>query len=161
MDAISRPAVWLYHHLGLQSLYECGKDAWIILFTRSCRMFAYGGASLILALFFSSLKFTDQQIGVFMTLTLVGDVGLSLFLSLVADRIGRRRVLLWGSFLMVVAGCVFALFENFWILLAAAVVGVISATGGEIGPFRSVSAGFVLHRHIAHPYRLKNQRCRI
>ena len=73
-----------------------------------------------------------------MTLTLLGDVLLSLFLTLVADRVGRRRVLILGALLMVLSGAVFAVFENFWILLAAAVVGVISATGGDFGPFRAI-----------------------
>lgn len=35
-------------------------------------------------------------------------------------------------------GIIFASFENFWILLFAAVVGVVSATGGDFGPFRSI-----------------------
>ena len=73
-----------------------------------------------------------------MTLTLVGDVFLGTVLTLIADRVGRRRVLLAGSFLMVVTGTVFALFENFWILLLAAIVGVVSVTGGDFGPFRSI-----------------------
>lgn len=43
-----------------------------------------------------------------------------------------------GSGLMVLTGCIFAYFENFWILLFAAVIGVVSATGGDFGPFRSI-----------------------
>lgn len=39
---------------------------------------------------------------------------------------------------MVMSGTVFAVFSNFWILLVAAVLGVISATGGDFGPFRSI-----------------------
>jgi predicted MFS family arabinose efflux permease len=73
-----------------------------------------------------------------MTLTLVGDVFLGTFLTLVADKLGRRKVLIGGSFLMVLTGVVFAVFENFFILLMAAVVGVVSVTGGDFGPFRSI-----------------------
>lgn len=73
-----------------------------------------------------------------MTLTLVGDVFLGTLLSLVADRLGRRRVLLGGSVLMITSGVIFAVFENFWILLLGAIVGVISITGGDFGPFRSI-----------------------
>lgn len=73
-----------------------------------------------------------------MTLTLLGDVLLGTALTLVADRVGRRKVLLAGSFLMVLSGVIFAVFENFWILLLAAVLGVISVTGGDFGPFRSI-----------------------
>ena len=73
-----------------------------------------------------------------MTLTLVGDVFLGGFLTLIADRSGRRKVLIAGSLLMVMSGTVFAFAENFSILLIAAVLGVISATGGDFGPFRSI-----------------------
>jgi predicted MFS family arabinose efflux permease len=81
-----------------------------------------------------------------MTLTLLGDVFLGTFLTLVADRVGRRKVLLGGSFLMVFSGVIFALFENFWILLLAAIVGVISVTGGDFGPFRSIEEWVVRMR---------------
>ncbi|MCJ1226817.1 hypothetical protein MMC12_003471 [Toensbergia leucococca] len=98
-----------------------------------------------MALFFSSLNFSDLRIGLFMTLTLLGDLLLSLFLTLVADRVGRRRVLFAGAFLMILSGAVFAVFENFWILLVAAVFGVISATGGDFGPFRAIEESTLSH----------------
>lgn len=43
-----------------------------------------------------------------------------------------------GSVMMAGSGVVFALFENFWILLVAAVFGIISVTGADCGPFRAV-----------------------
>jgi MFS family permease len=98
-----------------------------------------------MALFFNALKFSDSHIGLFMTLTLLGDVALSLVLTLIADRVGRRAVLFGGAALMALSGMAFALFENFWILLIAAVVGVISPTGSEIGPFRAVEESTLSH----------------
>ncbi|KAF1942621.1 major facilitator superfamily MFS_1 [Clathrospora elynae] len=124
--------------LGITSLNATGRDAYIIIALRSLRMFTAGIPSLILALFFSSLKFPDSRIGVFMTLTLLGDVLLSLLLTLVADKLGRRRILFMGSVMMACSGVVFALSENFWILLVAAVFGIISVTGADCGPFRAV-----------------------
>ena len=108
-------------------------------------MFAYGANALIIALFFSSLEFSDVQIGLFMTLTLLGDVLLSLFLTMVADKLGRRRILFAGAFLMLLSGTIFAVTENFWVLLVAAVVGVISATGGDFGPFRAIEESILSH----------------
>lgn len=124
--------------LGITSLKATGRDAYIIISLRSLRMFTAGIPSLILALFFSSLKFPDSRIGVFMTLTLLGDVLLSVLLTLVADKLGRRRILFMGSVMMATSGVVFALSENFWILLIAAVFGIISVTGADCGPFRAV-----------------------
>ncbi|KAF2850717.1 MFS transporter-like protein [Plenodomus tracheiphilus IPT5] len=124
--------------LGITSLNSIGKDAYIIITLRSLRMFTAGIPSLILALFFSSLSFPDSRIGIFMTLTLLGDVLLSLLLTLIADKLGRRRILFGGSVMMAFSGVVFALSENFWILLVAAVFGIISVTGADCGPFRAV-----------------------
>lgn len=124
--------------LGITSLNHVGRDAYIIITLRSLRMFTAGIPSLILALFFSSLKFPDSRIGIFMTLTLFGDVLLSLLLTLVADKLGRRRILFGGSVMMAGSGVVFALSENFWVLLVAAVFGIISVTGADCGPFRAV-----------------------
>lgn len=129
---------YAYQESGLASLWTTGRDAWLIIFARCCRMFAYGASSLILALFFNELHVSDSRIGLFLTLTLVGDVILSLAVSLIADRFGRRRTLLCGATLMVLAGVTFCLSENYWVLLPAAVVGVLSATGGDTGPFRAI-----------------------
>jgi MFS family permease len=101
-------------------------------------MLANGTNSLIMALFFASLGFSDQRIGLFMTLTMAGDVVLGVLLTMIADKVGRRRILISGSMLMVCSGVTFALFDNFWILLFGAVVGVISIAGGDFGPFRAI-----------------------
>jgi MFS family permease len=102
------------------------RDAHIILVSRLTRVFAYGSSTLILALYFSALGYTDEKIGLFMTLTLLGDVLISLVLALWADRLGRRRTLVLGGSMMAGSGLVFAMTGNYWILLAAAVLGVIS-----------------------------------
>ncbi|KAL2173454.1 major facilitator superfamily domain-containing protein [Thermothelomyces heterothallicus CBS 202.75] len=143
MPSLGRIARGALRESGLLSVAEAGGDACLIITARSCRMFAYGASSLILALFFAELGFSDSRIGLFMTLTLVGDVVLSLLLTLVADRVGRRRTLLAGSALMIASGAAFALSENYWVLLAAAVVGVISATGSDFGPFRAIEESMV------------------
>ncbi|CZT23444.1 related to Staphylococcus multidrug resistance protein [Ramularia collo-cygni] len=138
MSVVTRPFTWFYHEFGVVSIATTGRNAYLIILSRALRMFAYGTNTLILALFFNELGFTDSRIGLFMTLTLAGDVVLGTFLTLIADRVGRRKILFGGSFLMVLTGIIFASFENFWILLFAAVIGVVSATGADFGPFRSI-----------------------
>ncbi|SMY28868.1 unnamed protein product [Zymoseptoria tritici ST99CH_1A5] len=138
MALVARPFRWFYHEFGVDSIASTGRNAYLIIISRALRMFAYGTNQLILALFFAELNYSDYRIGLFMTLTLLGDVFLGTFLTLIADRFGRRKILFGGSFLMVMTGIIFALFENFWILLLAAVIGVVSATGGDFGPFRTI-----------------------
>ena len=61
-----------------------------------------------------------------MTLTLLGDVVISFCLTLITDKVGRRNVLAAGAGLMAMSGMVFTLSSNYWILVLASVVGVIS-----------------------------------
>lgn len=138
MSNILRPIKWFYHEFGIDAVHQTGRNAYFLILARTCRMFAFGTNSLILAIFFSALNFSDHRIGLFMTLTLAGDLLLGTFLTLIADTVGRRRVLIGGSVMMVISGTIFALFENYWLLLFAAVVGVVSVTGGDFGPFRSI-----------------------
>jgi MFS family permease len=114
------------------------KDTSILFSTRIIRLFCYGFLSVILALYLSETGLTEQQIGILFTFTLLGDAGISLWLTTSADRLGRKRTLLLGALLMAGAGMAFLLTRNILILGIAAIIGVISPSGNEIGPFLSV-----------------------
>jgi MFS family permease len=106
--------------------------------TRVARMFAYGFLSVVLVLYLAALGFAPAAIGALLTLTLVGDTLVSLWITTSADRIGRRRMLVLGALLMTAAGLPFAFSGNFAVLLVAATLGVISPSGNEVGPFLAV-----------------------
>uniref|UniRef100_A0A8H7MY83 Major facilitator superfamily (MFS) profile domain-containing protein n=1 Tax=Bionectria ochroleuca TaxID=29856 RepID=A0A8H7MY83_BIOOC len=131
--------------LGLAALYRAPFDVKLLCIQRFVRLYAYGATALVLVPLLHELGISQSRIGLFMTLTLIGDAGISLVLSLVADVVGRRAILVLGAFLMVLSGVVFATFHNFWLLLLAAIVGVLSANGNEIGPFRAVEESALAH----------------
>jgi MFS family permease len=110
----------------------------ILFSTRIIRLFCYGFLSVVLALYLSEVGLTEGQIGLLFTFTLVGDAGISLWLTTSADRFGRKRTLILGALLMAGAGLAFVLTRNVTLLIIAAVIGVISPSGNEIGPFLSV-----------------------
>src|SRR5215208_1667725 len=113
-------------------------DVTLLFSTRIIRLFCYGFLSVVLALYLAEVGLTEKQIGLLFTLTLVGDAGISLWLTTSADRFGRKKTLLIGALLMAGAGITFILTRNIVILIAAAIIGVISPSGNEIGPFLSV-----------------------
>lgn len=113
-------------------------DGHILFSTRLVRLFAYGFLSVILALYLAQVGLSEGMIGVLFTFTLLGDAGISLWITTSADRIGRKRMLLLGAALMIFAGGIFALTGNFILLTIAAIIGVISPSGNEIGPFLSI-----------------------
>jgi MFS family permease len=105
---------------------------------RMARLFAYGFLAVVLVLYVAQTGLGDAQIGLPLTLTLVGDTLISLWITTNADRVGRKRMLLAGAGLMLFAGLLFAITRNFVVLLIAATIGVISPSGNEVGPFLAI-----------------------
>jgi len=113
-------------------------DGSFLFITRIARMFGYGFLSLMLVLYLEQVGLNQVQIGLLLTLTLIGDTIISLWITTNADRFGRRRMLILGAVLMIFAGILFAITRNFLFLLIAATIGVISPSGYEVGPFLSI-----------------------
>jgi MFS family permease len=113
-------------------------DVRLLFASRIVRMFAYGLLSVVLVLYLAQIGMKPEQIGLLLTLTLVGDTVISLWLTMHADRVGRRRMLLIGAALMLLAGVAFVLTRNIVLLVLAATIGVISPSGNEVGPFLSI-----------------------
>ena len=122
----------------LPSLRGLERNGRLLFLTRVLRMFGYGFLAVVLVLYLAALGLDALTIGAILTLTLVGDTLISLWLTTSADRIGRRRVLVAGSLLMTGAGLVFALTSWVPLLILAPTIGVISPTGNEVGPFLAV-----------------------
>jgi len=126
-------------------LRTLSRDGWLLFVTRFARLFAYGSLSVILVFYLIGLGLTEPQVGLVLTLTLVGDVIVSLYLTTRADRIGRRRMLIVGSVLMAAAGLAFACTSNLLFLVIAGTIGVISPSGNEVGPFLSIEQAALSH----------------
>jgi len=113
-------------------------DARLLFAARIVRLFAYGFVAVVLVLYLSAIGLDDHRIGLLLSLTLAGDVLVSLYLTTRADALGRKRTLLAGALLMIGAAVVFAITRDFTLLVLAATIGVISPSGNEVGPFLAV-----------------------
>ncbi|CCF38243.1 hypothetical protein CH063_01873 [Colletotrichum higginsianum] len=71
---------------GFTSILGSCRDTKVLCLQRFVRLFAYGASFLILVHFLSSLGFSDERIGLFMTLTLLGDVVISFLLTAITDQ---------------------------------------------------------------------------
>src|SRR5499425_528361 len=120
-------------------------DGWLLFLTRFTRLFAYGSLSLVLVFYLTGIGLSESQTGALFTFTLLGDTVISLYLTTRADRIGRRRMLIVGAILMAAAGLAFACTHNFFFLVVAGTVGVISPSGHEVGPFLSIEQAALSH----------------
>ncbi len=113
-------------------------DVGVLFLTRGVRLFAYGFISVVLVLYLTASGLSETQTGLLLTLTLIGDAAVSLWITTRADRVGRKRMLLAGAALMFLAGVVFSSTGAFIPLLVAATLGVISPSGNEVGPFLAI-----------------------
>src|SRR6202165_1778628 len=121
------------------------RDGYLLFLTRFLRLFAYGSLSGVLVFYLVSLGLNESQTGLLLTLTLLGDTVISLYLTTRADRIGRRRMLIVGAILMAAAGLAFACTSNLFFLIIAGTIGVISPSGNEVGPFLSIEQAALSH----------------
>lgn len=114
------------------------RDTVILFLARFIRLFSYGMISIVLTLYLTSIGFNQLQIGILFTIILFGNIFLTLILTTTADSIGRRNILIIGSLLKIFAGIMFAFVYEYSFLIFAGIIGIISPTGGEIGPFLAI-----------------------
>ncbi|MBM4260593.1 MAG: MFS transporter [Deltaproteobacteria bacterium] len=118
--------------------FKLSRDGWLLLVTCAVRSFAYGFLSVILGLYLDALGLSAATIGWIFTAALAGGAVMTLLLTSVADTMGRKFLLVVGALLMAAAGVAFAVTSNPWFLAIAAVLGTISPSGKDIGPFLSI-----------------------
>ena len=92
-------------------------DGRLLFVTRCVRLFAYGFLAVVLVLYLREVRLSEGRVGVLLTLILLGDTGLSLWLTTAADRLGRRRMLLAGSVLMALAGGLKIVYDRMFVAL--------------------------------------------
>src|SRR5215467_10093748 len=113
-------------------------DSRRLLLTRALRGFADGAVSVLLPGYLSALGFSSFQIAALIFATLTGSAALTLLIGFVANRIGRRHVLLAACALMFATGAGFTLVTAFWPLFVVAFVGTLNPSAGDVSLFLPV-----------------------
>lgn len=114
------------------------REGRFLLAAKAVRTFGFGWLSVILALYLARRGFSSTEIGGVFTATMVEDALLTMGLSAMASRIGPVRVMVFTAPLIAVGGVILALANAKSLLLAGAVLGTLSPTGQEAGPFTAM-----------------------
>ncbi|MEO8501832.1 MAG: MFS transporter, partial [Vicinamibacteria bacterium] len=109
-----------------------------LLLAKAVRTFGFGWLSVVIALYLAHRGFSAVEIGGVFTATMVEDALLTMFLSAVAARVGPVRVMVFTAPLIAAGGIILALANAKWLLLVGAVLGTLSPTGQEAGPFTAM-----------------------
>ena len=102
------------------------------------RTVPYGFLGVAFSLYLNQIGFTDFQIGIVLTLTILSSALYTFVISLVADRLGRRRTLIFFALTDFVAGTLLFSTSAWWAPVLAGVVGNMTVGAGEVGPFLSL-----------------------
>jgi len=107
------------------------------------RSLGIGLIAVFLAIFLTHAGFTKTQIGIVISVGLIGAALGNLFVSIFGDRIGRKKVLI-GYALLSGAGALFLCFDtNFYAVLFAAFFGMINARGKDRGAALAVESAIL------------------
>ena len=113
-------------------------DARRLVLARGLRSLGYGLSSVLLGIMLRDAGLSTAEVGAVLTAALLGGIWTTAAAAFLADRLGRRRLLLGFAGLMAAAGLAFARLTNPWALAGAALLGTISPTSSETAPFLSL-----------------------
>ncbi len=107
------------------------RNGQIVLLARTLRSFAFGLNSVALGLYLAGIGLDGGQIGLVLSAALLGTLGLTLVIALFGDRIGRKRLLMTGSALMVAAAAVPLFGDQSLLLAAICLSGMVAVNANE------------------------------
>ena len=102
---------------------------------RAIRDFGDGFVAVLLVVYLTALGLGAFQVGVVATLALLGSALMTLGIGLLGAAVGRRRLLIMASGLMVATGLAFAASSSYAVLLLVAFVGTINPSSGSVSIF--------------------------
>lgn len=110
----------------------------LILGAKAARAFGFGLNSVALGLYLAELGLGGPEVGTILGGALVGTVLLTLVIALRGDRVGRRRILVVGSALMLLAWLIPLVGEEAPVLALLGLSGMVAVTSNESTGLHSV-----------------------
>ena len=114
------------------------RDGKTIFLEKTVRTIPYGFLGVLFGVYLAQLGFSAFAIGVVLTLTVLSSGFYTFVVSFLADRIGRRRTLIFFALTDFIAGSLLFLSTAWWAPVMAGIVGNMTVGAGEVGPFLSL-----------------------
>ena len=106
----------------MQSIREFDRDVWILLSSRGVQAFSASMLVVCFTIYMSKLGASSTQLGLMFTGMALFSALRSLGEGLIADRFGRKPVLLLTSAMMTIGGLIFAVSRDLRLLTISAVI---------------------------------------
>ncbi len=102
-----------------------------LLVAKAARAFGFGLNSVVLGLYLAELGLSPAAVGAILAAALVGTMLLTVVIAVGGDRIGRRRLLVIGSLLMLLAAAIPLVGADPIILVLIGLTGMVGITSSE------------------------------
>jgi MFS family permease len=112
-------------------LPQLDRNGRIVVVARALRSYAFGLNSVALGLYLSESGMPAAQVGLVFSAALAGTLALTVVIAAWGDRIGRRRLLMAGSLLMVTAALIPFVGQDPLLLAAIALSGMVAVNANE------------------------------
>ena len=109
------------------------RDGKLIILGRGVRTFAQSSIAVLLALYLDKLGFSLVQIGAFLSAGVAGSAFFAFLVSLIAEKVGRRRLLIILALISTAGGLALVFINNFLALMFVAFMGSITGSGPNAG----------------------------
>ncbi|HEX6655477.1 MAG TPA: MFS transporter [Candidatus Limnocylindria bacterium] len=119
-------------------LPELDANGWRLVAAKIFRGYAFGLNAVVLGLYLADLQLAPEVIGLILSAALLGTLGLTLVIALFGDRIGRRRLLVIGSGLMLLSALIPLVGANPVVLALIGLSGMVAVTSSESTGLQSV-----------------------
>jgi MFS family permease len=110
---------------------------------KTVRTVPYGFLGVIFGVYLAELGFGAFAIGIVLTFTVLSSAVYTFIVSFLADRIGRRRTLIFFALTDALAGTLLFLTTAWWAPVLAGIVGNMTVGAGEVGPFLSLEQAII------------------
>lgn len=111
------------------------KTAALVLASRGMRGFCDGFIAVLLPAYLLALGFSQLDVGLVSTVTLLGSALATIAVGMLAGRVAHRRMLMLAATLMAATGIGFASLSTLWALIAVAFVGTLNPSAGDVSLF--------------------------
>ena len=95
-------------------------NARLVITARATRSFAQSAVAVLIAIYLDLQGFSLVQVGTFLTVGSVGAAIAAIVAGVLGDAVGRRRILVTLSLLMMLSGVALVVSESFIVLTTAA-----------------------------------------
>jgi MFS family permease len=119
-------------------LPDLDANGWRLVGAKLFRGFAFGLNAVVLGLYLAALHLDSAVIGLVLSAALAGTLALTLVITLWGDRIGRRRLLVIGSGLMLLSAVIPLVGANPVLLVLIGLSGMVAVTSSESTGLQSV-----------------------